>query len=217
MDVNKRVVGMMVLVLLICGSWVWLYSHLRPKGIDLDGYVVLGEAAAQETTKLLHNSGRLVIVDADFADYKILAPINEAQIRSFRKTIRKGQLKIAANEKVSMAPPMMARTGIFMQAGQISNLMARHADADALVLFVGLAGPADLKEAGSEGKKPKLILVSNYEPYCKTLLEKRAIQLAIVPRADEGEDRGKKTESAQQWFERHYLVATPERVNEIPD
>ena len=82
---NKRTVGVIVLVLLICGSWVWLYFTLRAKGIALDGYVALGEAAAQETGKLLQNSGRIVVVDADFGDYKILAPINEAQIRSFKK------------------------------------------------------------------------------------------------------------------------------------
>ena len=58
----------MVLVALIFGSWVWLYFTLRPKGIDLNPYVALGEAAAEETIKLLHNSGRLVLVDADFGD-----------------------------------------------------------------------------------------------------------------------------------------------------
>jgi len=206
-----------ILGLVIFGSWVWLYSHLRPKGIDLNPYVALGEAAAEETVKLLHNSGRLVIVDADFGDYKILAPINEAQVGSFKKAIRKTRLKIAAIEKVSIAPPMMARTGIFMQPGQISNLLARHPDVDAVVLFVGLAGLGDLKEAGPEGRKPRLVLVSNYEPYYKTLLQERTIQLTIVPRADEGAAQDDPNDSRQKWFERHYLVVTPERVSEIPE
>jgi hypothetical protein len=214
---NKRALGVIVLMLVIVGSWVWLYLHLRPKGIDLNPYVALGEAAAEETVKILHNSGRLVIVDADFAEYKILAPINEAQVRSFKKSIQKTRLRIAAMEKVSIAPPMMARTGIFMQAGQISNLMGRHPDVDAIVLFVGLAGLADFNEASSEARKPKLVLVSNYEPYYKILLQRRAIQLAIVPRADEGADQDHPNDSRQKWFERHYVVVTPERVAEIPD
>src|SRR4026209_2698151 len=98
----KRAFGAIILGLVILGSWLWLYSNLRSKGIDLNPYVALGQAAADETVKLLQNSGRLVIVDADFADYRILAPINEAQVGSFKKTIRKTRLKIDAIEKVSI-------------------------------------------------------------------------------------------------------------------
>ena len=212
---NKRTLGSVVLVALIFGSWVWLYFTLRPKGIDLNPYLALGEGAAEETIKLLHNSGRLVLVDADFGDYKILAPINNAQVKSFEKAIQKAHLKIAAVERVSIAPPTMARTGIFMQSGQISNLVSRHRDVDAIVLFVGLASLADFNEAGSEVRKPKLVLVSNYEPYYKMLLQKRSLQLAIVPRPEESSDRDSTTKSRRQWFERHYQVVTPERIAEL--
>ena len=214
---NKRALGSVVLVALIFGSWVWLYFTLQPKGIDLNPYSALGEAAAEETIKLLHDSGRLVLVDADFGDYKILAPINNAQVKSFEKTIRKAHLKIAALERVSIAPPTMARTGIFMQSGQISNLVSHHSDVDAIVLFVGLASLADFNEAGPEVRKPKLILVGNYEPYYKTLLQKRALQLAIVPRPEESSDRDSTIQSRRQWFERHYQVVTPERIAELAD
>ena len=207
----------MVLVALIFGSWAWLYFTLRPKGIDLNPYLALGEAAAQETIKLLHDSGRLVIVDGDFGDYKILAPINNAQVKSFKKTIRKAHLKIAALERVSIAPPTMARTGIFMQSGQISNLFSRHREVDAIVLFVGLASLADFNETGSEVRKPKLVLVSNYEPYYKSLLQKRSLQLAIVPRPEESSDQDNTIQSRRQWFERHYQVVTPERIAELAD
>ena len=154
-------------------------------------------------------------MDAEFGGYKILAPINEAQIRAFKKAIKNSQLKITTVEKVSIAPPSMARTGIFMQPGQISNLMARHPDADAIVLFVGLAEKDDFK--ADNLKKPKLVLVSNYEPYYKMLLQKGTIQLAIVPRADDGAEQDASTESRRQWFERHYLVVTPERIAELRD
>ena len=214
---NKRAFGSVVLVALILGSWVWLYFTLRPKGINLNPYLALGEAAADQIIKLLHDSGRLVLVDADFGDYKILAPINNAQVRSFKKAIQKSHLKIVAIEKVSIAPPTMARTGIFMQSGQISNLVARHRDVDVIVLFVGLAGLAEVIEAGSGGRKPKLVLVSNYDPYYKTLLQKRVLQLVIVPRPEEGSEQDNPSQSRQQWFERHYRVVTPERIAELPD
>jgi len=214
---NKRALGSVVLVALIFGSWAWLYLNLRPKGIDLNPYLTLGEVAAEETIKLLNDSGRLVLVDGDFGDYKILAPINNAQVKSFEKAIRKAHLKIAALERVSIAPPTMARTGIFMQSGQISKLVSRHRDVDAIVLFVGLASLADFNEAGAEVRNPKLVLVSNYEPYYKTLLQKRALQLVIVPRPEESSDQDSTTKSKRQWFEGHYQVVTPERIAELAD
>lgn len=213
---NKRAFSVALLVLVIFGSWVWLYFTLRPKGIDPDPYLALGEAAAEETVKLLNNTGRLVVVDADFGDYRILAPINEAQLGAFKKAIKKSQLRIDAFEKVSIAPPTMARSGIFMQPGQISNLMARHPDVEAIVLFVGLAGPDDFKADNTAGKKRKVVLVSNYEPYYKRLLQKGVVQLAIVPRADAGANQDDTVHSRRQWFERHYWVATPERVAQLP-
>jgi hypothetical protein len=178
----------------------------------------LGAGAADETAKLLHNSGRLVLVDGDFGIYKLLAPTTEAQIRSFKAGIAKTGLRIAAIEKVPIAPPSMARLGIFMQPGQISSVIARHPDADAIVLFVGLGGLDDLKGAGSENSKPKPVLVSNYQSYYKALLQKRVIQLAIVPRPgapDVAEDRT--IHSPKGWFDQHYLVVTPERVAELGD
>ena len=131
------------------------------------------------------------------------------------KALKAREAEIAAIEKVAIAPPSMARTGVFMQPGQISSLIARHPDADAIVLFVGLAGLADLKGGGSDNSKSKLVLVSNYESYDKALLQMRAIQLAIVPRVDAGADEDRTIHSPKQWFERHYLVVTPERVAEL--
>ena len=205
-------------MLAILGLLVWLYFTLRPDRIDLNPYQALGEGAADETAKLLHNSGRLVLVDADFGIYKLLAPTTEAEIKSFKKAVAKTNLKIAAIEKVPIEPPSMARLGIFMQPGQISSLIARHPDADAIVLFVGLAGLDDLKGVGSENSKSKLILVSNYDSYYKALLQSRVIQLAIVPRRGAAEaDEDKTIHSPKQWFERHYLVITPERIAELGD
>ena len=104
-----------------------------------------------------------------------------------------------------------------MQPGQMAGLIARHPDADAIVLFVGLAGLSDFKGVGSENGKPKVILVSNYESYYRELLRVRAVQLAIVPRVDAGadQDQDKTIHSPTQWFEQHYLVVTPERIAEL--
>lgn len=195
------------LVLVILGAAVWLYFTLRPDRLDLQPHELLGAGAANETVKLLNNSGRLVLVDADFGSYKILTPTTEAEIKAFKKAIQKTHLEIVASERVSIVPPSLARVGIFMQSGQLANLLARHPDADAIVLFVGLAGPADIEGVGANSKT-KLILVSNYETYYKALLKKRVIHLVIAPLPGASEE--KKAGSGKEWFEEHYVAITPD-------
>jgi hypothetical protein len=206
---SKTTLASILLAAGILASWGWLYSKLRPEGIDLNPYQALGEAAAGETARLVQNSGRVVMVDADFGKYKILAPTTDAEIKSFKKAIRKTGLKVVGLEKVALARPSLARNGIFMEPGQLSGVMARHAGVDVIVLFVGLAGPDDLS-AGAPEKRPRLVLVSNYEPYVKALLQKRVIQLAIAPRAGVDSEQDGTIHSRKEWFERHYQVLTPE-------
>jgi hypothetical protein len=205
---SKKTLLISSLVVVILGAWMWLYRSLSHRGIELDPYQELGEAAGRETAKLLQNRGRLVLVDAAFAEYKILAPINEAQIRHFKKAVRKTGLKIVAIEKVPISPPTMSRTGIFMQPGKISDIIARHSDVDAIVLFVGLANARDLVMDGAKKRTPKLVLVSNYEAYYKELLEQRLIHLAIVPRPEE---------DAEQFVEKSFVILTPEHPIQSPD
>jgi len=91
--------------------------------------------------------------------------------------------------------------------------MAITPDADAIVLFVGLAGPEDIKAPVDGHGKPQLILVSNYEPSEEALLRKGIIELAIMPRADANAEEDKAIHSEKEWFEQHYQVLTPERLN----
>jgi hypothetical protein len=196
-------------MLVIIAALARVYDKVGPKGIDVKPYQMLAAGAADETAKLLHNSGSLILVDADFGPYKILAPTTESEIKAFKKSISGTGLKIAGIEKVAITKPSLGRVGIFMRPGQLEDLMARHADADAIVLFVGLAEPDDVKKDTAGNKSPKLILVSNYEPADSSLLEKGILQLAIAPKLAPDADEDKTIHSGKEWFEQHYEVLTP--------
>ncbi len=213
---NRRSLGAVALMVVIGTSWVLIYRTVTSGRIDLDPYRALGQGAAVETVKLLHNSGRIILVDGSFGDYQVLAPTTEAQIRAFKKAIGSTGVKIAAVSKASIAPPSLSRTGVFMQPGQLPHLISQHSDADALVLFVGLAGREELEAARPMGGKPKLVVVANYEPYYKSLLLSRVIQLAIVPRS-EGDAQEPAATGSQNDFKRNYLVITPEHAAQLPD
>ncbi len=204
------------LVVLIGAAWAFIYRSVTSGGLDLDPFQALGRGAGLATARLLNNSGRIVLVDASFGQYTVLAPTTEVQIKAFKKGIGRTGLKVVAEEKVTISPPSLSRTGIFMEPGQLSKLIRQHKDVDALVLFVGLASPEELEGARPNGKKPKLVLVANYEPYYKLLVQSRLIQLAIVPRKA-SETNGTAAGTPQSNFDQNYLVMTPENVAQLPD
>ncbi|MSU34912.1 MAG: hypothetical protein EXS36_07325 [Pedosphaera sp.] len=213
---NSKALKAIALVALIGAAWILIYRTVTSVGIDLDPFQALGRGAALETAKLLHNSGRVVLVDAAFGDYQALAPTTEAQIKAFKKAIGGTGLKIAAVAKATIAAPSLSRTGIFMEPGQLSKLISQHSDVDALVLFVGLASREEIAAARPKTDKPHLVLVANYEPYYRPLVQSRVIQLAIVPRMD-GDEPGKAAGSSQSYFERNYRVITPENVTQLSE
>jgi hypothetical protein len=212
---NKKSLGVLGLVLVVGASWMWMYRTLDSNRIDLDPYQALGRGAARETARFLRNSGRIVLVDASFGEFKILAPVTEAQVKAFKKAAGKTGLKIAAVEKVAIVPPSMGRSGIFMQPGQLPSLLGRYADVDAVVLFVGLASQDDIKASLQASGKAKLVLVANYEPHYKRLLESGVIQLAFVPQ--EGDGKQVSEGGSSDSFERDYLVVTPKNAAQLPD
>ncbi len=213
---NLKALKAIALVALIGVAWILIYRTVTSGGIDLDPFQALGRGAALETAKLLHNSGRIVLVDATFGNYQVLAPTTEAQIKAFKKAVGGTGLKIAAVAKATIAPPSLSRTGIFMEPGQLSKLIRQHGDVDAVVLFVGLASREELATAHPKSGKPHLVLVANYEPYYRPLVQFGMIQLAIVPRMD-GDEPGKAAGSSQGFFERNYRVMTPENAAQLPD
>jgi hypothetical protein len=207
---SKKTLASAALVLIILGALASAYRNLRPEGINLGPYDALGIGAGDATAKLLHNQGKVVLVDAEFGMFKLLAPTTEAQIRAFKKTVGRTGLKVVAIEKVPIARPSMARNGIFMQPGQFSALLARHPDADAIVLLVGLSGPADLTEPPAGKTVPKLVMVANFEPYLKGLVQKQALALVIAARPGVDVDPDPKIRDPRKWFNQHYEVISPE-------
>ncbi len=206
---SKKSIASLALILVIVAALSSAYVHLRPEGIDLGPYDALGMGAGDETAKLLHKQGKVVLVDAEFGMFKLLAPTTEAQIRAFKKAGAKAGLKVVAIEKVPIARPSMARNGIFMQPGQIAGVVARHPEADAIVLLVGLGAPTDLPEPPTPKTGPKLVLVGNFEPYIKGLVDKRVVDLAIAPRYGADDDPNAKIRAPKEWFNQHYQVLVP--------
>lgn len=214
---NKQSIVSSIAVLVILSALTSLYFTQRDPGIELKPYRALGEVAAQETAKLLGNKGRVVVIAADLAQYKILSPMMEAKVKSFRQALRKrGNLEVAAVESVQIQPPSLARNGEFMLPDQFSQVLAKHPRVEAIVSLVGLTPLADQDLIGLRKNATKLIVAAGYDSSYKRLLQSRSLQLAILPRTENPPEHLERPRTLREWFDRDYEIVTPETAERLP-
>ena len=202
-----------VAVLAIIGSLVYLYFTQVATGpkINLKPFENLGFVAAEETAKILGGQGRVILINEVFEAMK--SPHTESQLKGFKAGLAKSsgvQLKEIKEFKRSMSDdPQHWPPG---QAGRFANMAE---GAGVAVLFVSL--PMDISKDDLVALKEcttKLVLVTSQSPVLKKMLQERAIHTALVSRfppkpAPEGR------ETPRQWFDRVYMVVTPDAMGEL--
>lgn len=214
---NKQSFVLMAALLAIFGSLISLYYTQRGPGIELQPYKALGAVTAEETAKLLGGRGRVVVIGADFGEYKNLVPMMDAKIKSFQKTLKRtGEMTLAAIEKVKIQPPSLARTGEFMLPDQLAKVMEKNPRVDAIVSFVGLSPLANQDLSALKQNSVKLVVASGYDAAYKKLLQTRLIHLAILPRTENPPETAEKPRTLREWFDRDYETITPEKAASLP-
>ena len=214
---NKKAVVAALALVAIIGSFISLYSNRsgRPPHIALNSYEALGQVAAEETASLLGQKGRVVLIAQDTVENS--NPAYEAQLEAFGGLLKsKGGVALASIERFKLTPMERMATGGAVPRERFLEVLDAHANADAIVLFVGFPSLADadldrLKQSGV-----KLVLVSGYRPGYKGLLTARLLQLAIVPRFDPGTGNTNPPQTTREWFDRDYVIITPDKTSDLP-
>ena len=171
----------------------------------------LGTAVAEETTKLLTNQGKVVLILPQRGNYK--DPLVELQRAAFAKTLArtKGVSLLATESIETERPGTMGAAGLDPE--QFRQFVQRHAGADA---FVSLAGfPEFSKEAVAELTGKKFVVLGNAGPHLKAMLLAGTVQVAILPRTRPVTD-GKKPGTAREWFNFTHEVITPANASALP-
>ena len=186
----------------------------RPK-VNVQPFAELGGLVADETTKVLGHSGRVVVLTVDTATYKVATL--DTLLAVFKKTLaRKGNFTIQTVEKFRVPPTMfmalssgaLVPPGVEWPAGRFANILAAHENADAIVSFVGLPplSPENLGEVNP--KKIKIVIVSHRDPDLSSLLKAGLIELAIVPRDQTDSQPQAKSGAAREHARQNYEILT---------
>lgn len=182
--------------------------------VDLDPYAVLGAVTAEETARLLGDKGQILVVVRDTGGDK--NPSVEAELKAFQQTLKKRRGLSVQVERFRVTPVLMLATGGSLPADELFKALERHANTGAVVLFLGCPQLADaeintLKQAGI-----KIVVVSALRPGYKRLLERQAIQAAIVPRPDAPPPGGPTPRTLRERFDQQYIILRPADAPQLP-
>ena len=204
-------------ILVIAGAAAWIYrsQSAGAQNFDLNPYRALGAGTAEETAKLLGNTGVVVVISPDTSEFDNAAV--DGQLQSFQDTLQKNKaMAVAATVKFKVTPMERMTTGGAVPRNQLLQALQSHPNAGAVVLFCAFPPltPEDyatLKQSGV-----KVVLVSGYAPVYRRLLETQVIHLAIVPQFERPTTPGQPPKSLRGCFDQEFMVLTPATVAALP-
>ena len=201
-----------VLAILSASSFL-LFARREPK-IELGPYQSLGMVTAEETLKLIGDKDQIVVATQDSREFEMPALV--AQLKAFETTVRKkGKVRVDV-EKITMDAMAMMAAGGRMSAGDFFKILEKHPKAGAVVLFFGFPMMSDRDFDALKQRVPKLIVVASYRGDYQQLLQRRLIDLVIVPRYDSPPETARKPQTLREWFDQEYVIIGPEQASALP-
>lgn len=211
---NKSKIALALLLIgLTFGLWYFGFRSGDGSKFDTSPYVALGIGVAEETSRVIANQGRVIVLAPDTKEF--LNPAIDGQLRAFEKTLGKKQ-------NVSLAPPVrftlspMERMATGGAVTRETFLGALHAKPiQAVVLFCAFPALTDADFDAIKQSGAKIVVASGYLPVYRSLLELRAIDVVVVPRPDRP-DKPVAKATPLETFQEHFLVVTPETLSRLP-
>jgi hypothetical protein len=166
----------------------------------------VGQVMAEETSRLVGPSGKIILVTTD----NRVAPDLKVQIEAFRKQLAHlGAISIKDTLVLDPGDNPKYRPGAGLSAKHFLKIVRKHADANAIVSFVGSPELTD-QEIAQMKTVPKFIAETHSPEKLTKLLEKKVLLCAIVPRFEFPAPGPRKPETSRQWFDRYFQVISPE-------
>ena len=215
-SMDKRVKNIIVASAALSVAAVSVYYAVTggaPK-INLGPYDVLGAVTAEETAKLLGDKGQVLVIVRDTGPDK--NPSIEAELKAFQQTLKKRAGLSVQVERFRVTPVLMMATGGGLPTDAFFKALETHGNTGAVVLFLGFPSLTEpeigvLKKAGV-----KTVVVSSLRSGYKRLLERQAIHVAIVPRAETPPPGGPTPRTVRERFDQLYTILTPADAARLP-
>jgi hypothetical protein len=201
-------------VLAIIGSAIWIYqTEFAQPVFNAELHRAVGQIMAEETSRILGHNAKLVIVAMETRH----APELKLQIDSFEKHLKLlGGITVKNRLMLDPGDNPKFRPGSGLSEKRFLKLARKNSGVDAIVSFVGMpevsdAGLANLKSI------PKVIAETHSPERLINLLNKKILNVAIVPRFEFPAPGPRTPETSQQWFDHYFQIVTAETPLAKPD
>ena len=208
----KQIFLLSACVAIIVGSSLWIYlTQFNQPTFNAPLHQRVGEVLAQETARLIHTQGLVVVVTMDTSK----APELKAQMGVFERTLKKlGPITIKELPVDTEDKPQY-RTGAGLSSRRFLRIIKKSASANAIVSFIGAPHMTEQEVAQIE-KAPKFIAECRSADKIKRLFDKNILQAAVVNRFEYPAPIKHNPKTPNQWFEKYYQVVTAENASNLP-
>lgn len=213
---DRRTKNIIVATVALSAAAVSVYFAVTggSQKVNLDPYAILGTVTAEETARLLGEKGRVLVIVRDTGTDK--NPSVEAELKAFQQVLKKYKGLSLQVEKFRVTPVLMMATGGGLPTDAFFKALETHGDIGAVVLFLGFPPLTDPEIGALKKGGVKTVVVSSLRPGYKRLLERQAIHVAIVPRADAPPPGGPAPRTVRGRFDQQYSILTPADAGRLP-
>jgi len=204
-----------VAVLVIVASLVSLYITMVPHApkINRAPFIGLGQALADETTKVIDNHGTVVPVIADYHTAGSTPMTDEW--KTFAKEIKKHSGVTLADPVVVKLDETMGEPGI--SHADFDKIVEKHAQAGAIVLLVGLPMWELKNPLTLPNETLKIIAVHNTSMPAKQYFTSHIVTALITSRMTPDAEGTAEPKTPRQWFDKYFQVFTAQNYQSMPD
>lgn len=196
----------------IAASGIWIYfTQFAQPSFNRPLHERVGEVMAEETAKLIHKKGQVVVVTMDTSK----APELKTQLQVFEQTLKKlGPISVKELPVDTDDKPHY-RTGAGLSARRFLRLIKKSANADAIVSFIGAPRMTE-EELAQVAQAPKFVAECRSPEKIQNLFRKNILQVAVVNRFEYPAPVKHNPKTPKQWFEKYYQVVTTENASILP-
>jgi hypothetical protein len=191
-------------ILAIGASVCWITLQQRAPNMNVSLHQAVGRVMAEETARLLGGKGQVAIVSMETAR----VPELKTQLQAFEKALQRMN-GITVLERYELDPEDKPKygAGTGLSAGRFLRIVKKSAKADVIVSFVGVPRLTD-EEMEKLDRMPKFLAEAKDRDKLTKLMEKKLLQVAVVPRFEFPAPVSEKPRSAREWFDKYFQVVT---------
>ena len=195
------------------GSALWIYytQFAAPK-FNVALHRGIGRTLAQETAKLLNNTGKVVSVSIEWRG----VPELKVQLDEFERTLKQfPKIVLDKNYKLEIDDKPKYSFGTGLSGRRFVRIVNKNLGADAIVSFVG-APTLGEEDVAQLKKSPKVIVEARSADKLRKLFDQHILQSAVVSRFQFPSPVQGTPRTQQEWFDQRFQVVTANEASELP-